>query len=228
MAQYRNVKEFTDKIQKVYAKYREEYIEASNNIAEEEKLWTAECRRGWRNPDEKQNTTLKHQAKEKALREAFESIEDRARAEFDEIKAECMEIFKPYGGASASMLDMPTLELLKSGILKDDELIKLADDFTDNVTMLRLIGKYAGERADVAKDFKMKDFALKCQRASFPYLEPIDGLAYWSLKAIRADKDNRNKDNTIAKSNGIAKEYEKQAEKFTADAEKFYIEVSEQ
>ncbi len=229
MAQYRNVKEFTDRIRKAYLKHREEYVSLGNALIEGRKKWDEELRRGWRNPKEQQEARNKHDAKMRELREAFESIEDRAKAEFDEIKAECMQIFEPYNRATASMIDMPTLELLKSGILKDNELIELADSFADNVTMLRLIGKYAEERAKISDtlDRKMTNFAMGCQRASFPYIEPVDSLAMWSLKAIRSDKDSISKENAINLSNGIAKAYDEQADRLTAEAEKFYITVSE-
>lgn len=229
MAQYRNVKEFTDKIREAYSKYREEYIKASNAIIDDTKRWNEELRRGWATLNDRQEASLKHDTKARELRQAFESIEDRAKAEFDEIKAECMKIFEPYNRATASMIDVPTLELLKSGILKDNELIDLADNFSDNITMLRLIGKYAEERANISDtyDRKMATFAMGCQRASFPYIEPVDNLILWSLKAIRGEKDSRNKEDAIVMSNGIAKNYDEQADRLTAEAEKFYIKVSE-
>ena len=229
MAQYRNVKEFTDKIRKAYQKYREEYVNIANAIIDDKKKWSEELSRGWVTHDKRQEATIKHDKKVRELREALESIEDRAKAEFDEIKAECMEIFEPYNRATASMIDMPTLELLKSGVLRDNELIDLADSFADNVTMLRIIGKYADERAENSDTFdgKMAKFAMGCRRASFPYIEPVDNLIFWSLKAIRGEKDKRDKEDAITMSNGIAKRYEEEADKLTADAEKFYITVSE-
>lgn len=229
MAQYRNVKEFTDKIREGYSKYREEYIKIGNAILEDKKYWDEELRRGWRTPNEKQEATFKHDVKARELRQLLENVEDRAMAEFEEIKTECVKIFEPYNRATASMIDMPTLELLKSGILKDNELIDLAGNFSDNVTMLRLIGKYAEERANISgtSDRKMQSFANRCKEASFPYIKPIENLIMWSLKAIRGDKGNTNKEKAICLSDGIAKIYEEQAEKLTTEAEKFYIQVSE-
>ncbi len=229
MAQYRNVKEFTDRIRNAYPKYREEYVSLGNALIEGRKKWSEELRRGWRNPQEQQEATNKHDAKMRELRIAFENVEDRALAEFEAIKQECIEIFEPYNRATASMIDMPTLELLKSGILKDNELIDLADSFADNVTMLRLIGKYAEERANVSDtiDRKMGSFAIRCKEASFPYIKPINDLIMWSTRAVRADKDHRDKEQVFAGSTGIARVYEETADKITAEAEKFYITVSE-
>ena len=229
MAQYRNVKEFTDRIRNAYPKYREEYVTLGNALIEGKKKWNDELRRGWRTPKERQEATLKHDEEMKQLRLAFESVEDRARAEFEAIKQECVEIFEPYNRATASMIDMPTLELLKSGILKDDELIDLADGFSDNITMLRLIGKYAEERASISDtiDRKMGTFAIKCKEASFPYIRPINDLIMWSTRAVRADKDHRDKEQAFIGATGIAKVYEETADKITAEAEKFYITVSE-
>lgn len=229
MAQYRNVKEFTDKIRKAYPKYREEYISLGNALIDSKKKWNEELRRGWRTHKEQQEATIKHEEEMRTLRIAFESIEDRASAEFETIKQECIEIFEPYNRATASMIDMPTLELLKSGILKDNELIDLADGFSDNITMLRLIGKYAEERANISDtiDRKMGSFAIKCKNASFPYIKPVNDIILWSTRAIRGDKDHRDKEQAIAGATGIAKLYDETADKITAEAEKFYIKVSE-
>lgn len=229
MAQYRNVKEFTDRIRNAYPKYREEYVTLGNALIEGKKKWNDELRRGWRTPKERQEATLKHDEEMKKLRLAFESIEDKALAEFEAIKQECVEIFEPYNRATASMIDMPTLELLKSGILKNDELIDLADGFSDNITMLRLIGKYAEERASISDtiDRKMGSFAIRCKEASFPYIRPINDLIMWSTRAVRADKDHIDKEQAFIGATGIAKVYEETADKITAEAEKFYITVSE-
>ena len=229
MAQYRNVKEFTDRIRNAYPKYREEYVTLGNALIEGKKKWNDELRRGWRTPKERQEATLKHDEEMKKLRLAFESIEDKALAEFEAIKQECVEIFEPYNRATASMIDMPTLELLKSGILKDNELIDLADGFSDNITMLRLIGKYAEERASISDtiDREMGTFAIRCKEASFPYIRPINDLIMWSTRAVRADKDHIDKEQAFIGATGIAKVYEETADKITAEAEKFYITVSE-
>lgn len=58
--------------------------------------------------------------------------------------------------ADGSQVDMATLELLKSGILKSDEYVSLynAAANSGNHTMMRLIGKYAG---DVAQDAPTKE-----------------------------------------------------------------------
>lgn len=229
MAQYRNAKEFTDRIRNAYPKYREEYVTLGNALIEGKKKWNDELRRGWRTPKERQEATLKHDEEMKKLRLAFESVEDKALAEFEAIKQECVEIFEPYNRATASMIDMPTLELLKSGILKDDELIDLADGFSDNITMLRLIGKYAEERANNSDtiDRKMGSFAIKCKEASFPYIRPINDLIMWSTRAVRADKDHIDKEQAFIGATGIAKVYEETADRITAEAEKFYITVRE-
>ena len=229
MAQYRNVKEFTDRIRKAYPKYREEYVSLGNALIEGKKKWNEELRRGWRTPKEQQEASIKHDEEMRKLRLAFESVEDRATAEFEAIKQECIDIFEPYNRATASMIDMPTLELLKSGILKDNELFDLADSFSDNVTMLRIIGKYAEERANISDtaDRKMASFAIKCKGASFPYIVPVNDLILWSTRAVRADKDHRDKDQVFAGASGIARLYEETADNITAEAEKYYIKVSD-
>lgn len=43
-------------------------------------------------------------------------------------------------------VDGATIELLKLGVMKDDDLLSLANDNMGNMTMLSIIGKFAGER----------------------------------------------------------------------------------
>lgn len=70
--------------------------------------------------------------------------------------------------ADPAALDTATLELLKSGILKSHEYMKLANDAAKagNITMLRLIGKYAADAAEATgKNFGTHDHVVRELRA---------------------------------------------------------------
>lgn len=88
---------------------------------------------------------------------------------------------------------------------------------------------YAEERANISDtaDRKMASFAIKCKGASFPYIVPVNDLILWSTRAVRADKDHRDKDQVFAGASGIARLYEETADNITAEAEKYYIKVSD-
>ncbi len=75
---------------------------------------------------------LKKEADEKAL----------------EVRREVASAYSSRYDARADKLDMPTVELLKSGILTDKELIAIADTFKENATMRRLCGSYLAKSED--------------------------------------------------------------------------------
>lgn len=78
-----------------------------------------------------------------AARRAFASSADK----IPEIRAELQRLIEADLSANPDHLDNNTMELLKSGILKPEEYVRLLDRFSDNPTMVRMIGHYADERA---------------------------------------------------------------------------------
>lgn len=116
-----------------------------------------------------------------ALAGAEKHLRDGA-AELEGIGAELRKTVNDNAQARPEQLDMATLELLKSGILRPAEYAKLLSDNAENATMARLIGSYAAqaakaatERADhavlarVTADSRMADGSA--------YLEAFDDLA---------------------------------------------------
>ena len=102
-----------------------------------------------------------------------------ASKDFENILAEADDVFGRYNRATGDKLDLATVELLKSGILSDNEIKALAKDFEGNVAMLRIIGKYADERA--SKDnIEMIALAHSLKNAEIPYREPLERLVFWS------------------------------------------------
>lgn len=226
MPQYRNVKEFLEKIKKAHGQYRADYIKAADAYMKNKEEWQNELRRGWASPTEKQRATDENMKKRDALRQALEDIETKAAAKYEAIKKECMEIFEPYNRINPAHVDMALLELIKSGVFKEEELCDLANQCGDNITMLRLIGKHAESRAEGGKNQKMQALAMRCAAATLPYIEPIDTLIFWSMQDIRTEKDVVAKEHAIGKSNYTANYYEAEANKIIAKAEADNIYIS--
>ena len=147
MAQYRNVKEFLDKINAKYKVHRAEYERLNElyNLKGEE--WKKELARGWSNQQMQKEARAKHEAEQSEIRNALEELRSTANKDFENILADADDVFGRYNRATGDKLDLATVELLKSGILSDNEIKALAKDFEGNVAMLRIIGKYAEERA---------------------------------------------------------------------------------
>lgn len=107
---------------------------------------------------------LEAESKLRAVKWNMDSHISEANAIRNELAAAVGDAFS----ADPEALDMPTLELLKSGVLKSGEYARLANRAAQagNVTMLRMIGKYASEAAEeTAKQYGMGDHVAKELRA---------------------------------------------------------------
>ena len=189
MAQYRNVKEFLDKINDKYKAHRAEYERLNELYNLKAEQWKKELARGWSNQQMQKEARAKHEAEQSEIRNALEELRSTANKDFENILAEADDVFGRYNRATGDKLDLATVELLKSGILSDNEIKALAKDFEGNVAMLRIIGKYAEERG--GKDnMEMAVLARNLKTAEFPYREPLERLVFWGNSGI-AERDSR-------------------------------------
>lgn len=217
MAQYRNVKEFLDKINDKYKAYRAEYERLNELFNRNVEEWKRELARGWSNQQMQKEARAKHEAEQSEIRNALDELRTTASKDFENILAEADDVFGRYNRATGDKLDLATVELLKSGILSDNEIKALAKDFEGNVAMLRIIGKYADERA--SKDnIEMIALAHSLKNAEIPYREPLERLVFWS--------ENGLKDDTI-KAMAHNNHYENTYNELVEQSEGVYIKVSD-
>lgn len=217
MAQYRNVKEFLDKINDKYKAHRAEYERLNELFNRNVEEWKQELSRGWNNQQMQKEARAKHEAEQSEIKNALEELRRTASTDFENILAEADDVFGRYNRATGDKLDLATVELLKSGILSDSEIKALAKDFEGNVAMLRIIGKYADERA--SKDnIEMIALAHSLKNAEIPYREPLERLVFWS--------ENGLKDDTI-KAMAHNNHYENEYNELVEQSEGVYIKVSD-
>ena len=150
------LKKYALELEQAFLKERKAYAEAANRQIE------AESKR--RSAEHFEETVRG----EKAAKIAYaEAALVKANAEFDNVSRECWANFKRekkrlteelQQAVNADSLVNPdrvdevTLELLKSGVCRADDYMKLLDRFDGNSTMTRLIGKYAADAAANAAD----------------------------------------------------------------------------
>ena len=192
MAQYRNVKEFLDKINDKYKAHRAEYERLTEQYTRNAEQWQKEIARGWSNYNLQQEAKAKHTAEQAEIRKALDDLRTTANTDFENILAEADDVLGRYNRATGDKLDLATVELLKSGILSDNEIKALAKDFEGNVAMLRIIGKYAEERGGQGgkNNMEMAVLARNLKTAEFPYREPLERLIFWGNSGI-AERDSR-------------------------------------
>ena len=167
----------------------EEYAEA------ERKLQAAESKR---NAYPRKNG-LGYEYDAKAARYEAEYVE--AKAEYEKLRREMRDYkangFKPIRSelekaladafaANPEHLDAATIELLKSGIMSADEYNRLMSKATadNNPTMVRLIAKYAKDRADQADADRNTDAARAFRAVAYKgnsvngndYLQAFDAM----------------------------------------------------
>ena len=218
MAQYRNVTEFLTKIRETYNKAREEYTLLNDRLDKIEALRKRDIARGWSNSKYEREDTETYQKNKAEIKKQLSELINNTNAEYERIKSECEAVFGEYDRATGKKVDLATLELLKSGILRPDEIKALVRDFDGNSAMLRIIGDYAYKRGGEEKNGDLLSVGAQYKDYRFPYKEHIDTLIMWGQKAMRDDR---------GLSDGIARIYDEQADKIFADAESIYITVNE-
>lgn len=96
------------------------------------------------------------------------------------LAAKLKEAVKADSVADPSNIDSNGLTLLQSGILRVDEIEHLLGLYSDNVTMTRIIGKYAKTAADGEKDHekrrRLEMIARKVDEGANSILAAWDGL----------------------------------------------------
>ena len=178
----------------------EEYAEA------EQKLKAAESKR---NAYPRKNG-MGYEYAAKSAR--FEAEYQEAKAEYEKLRREMRDYkangFKPIRSelekaladafaANPEHLDAATIELLKSGIMSADEYNRLMSKATadNNPTMVRVIAKYAKDRADQADADRNTD-AARAFRAVAYNGNSVNGNAYLETFDVMTSCFNRCMNNT--------------------------------
>lgn len=218
MAQYRTVTEFLSKIRDTYNKAREGYTLLNDKLDRLEAMRKRDIERGWSNAQFQREDTETYQKNKAEIKNQLSELINNTNAEYEKIKAECEAVFGEYDRATGKKVDLATVELLKSGILRPEEIKALINDFNGNSAMLRIIGNYAYNRGKEEKDNELFAIGTQYKDYRIPYNEHLDTLIMWSQKAMRDDR---------GLSDGIARVYDEQADKIFEGAEGVYITVSE-
>lgn len=216
MKQYRNVKEFLDKINDKYKAHRAEYERLDGLYNAKVDEWKKELARGWSNQQMQNEARKKNEAEKSEIRKSINELRNTASKDFENILAEADNVFGRYNRATGDKLDLATVELLKSGILSDGEMKALAEDFKGNVAMLRIIGKYADERG--TGNAEMRVFANNLKHSKIPYREPLESLVFWGNGGLESDSIK-----AMARNNHYDKAYNELVEQ----SKDIYITVEE-
>lgn len=160
-----NFKSYAERVNSIARSAIDNYIEARDKKQKAEARYKEESN-PYKDPT---GTNYRQQSKaarakadlleaEQALREAQKFMQDET-ASINAVGRELQEaVYREYA-AKGEEVDLATLELLKSGILKSQEYFTLYETArgNGNNTMMRLIGKYADEAADKAPTRELQE-----------------------------------------------------------------------
>ena len=184
------VKDYLDELHNRYGEYRKEREALDNRLEKEDERWQNEIRRGWRDMKIKMQDEHNHNEILKSIQKEYAELGTKAKTNFEEVISEADTRFERYNRATGDKVDLATVELLKSDVLSDREIKALAGDFKGNIAMLRIIGKYADERAKNTDNENTKSeltaLSYTCKEAGFNYREPLESYADMAVTALSA------------------------------------------
>lgn len=170
------LKDYLERVAQIYKKYIPDYLEELqdyNKLNNELSDTRASVKL---TPDGKQEATGIIQEKMRRSREKMEKIQQAAEQEAMKVRQIVEEKFNDRFHPTPECLDMQGLELLKSGILSDSELMALAAKYNGNMTMQRICGKYMEERNN--SELKQTGRLLQA-KGQDQHLRCVDGVITW-------------------------------------------------
>lgn len=165
----------------------EKYIKAEKDFKDAEDFYKANKRPDigvWNADAEKIVRAAEAEGRYYRAKAAFESARKALVAGKDEIHAIAGELKAAIDAdtrINPADLDMATVEILKSGVLRPEEYRDLVERNANNPTMARMIGSYAAQRAETTTNHQERIMLLNAVEASkqmdgSDYLDSFNGL----------------------------------------------------
>lgn len=130
-----------------------------------------------------------YREKERAAKNELANILKDAQGVFAEIRNEVDHQYSHLYSIRPEQVDTNALELLKSGVLTDKEIVSFGDLYASNPAMSRLVGKYAAQRSEKAPgNTELRRIAANGQLSHAPHLEAVDTLTMLAEHGLRPDR----------------------------------------
>lgn len=167
---------FAKELDAAFKAARGEYAAAYNTVEQARKAMQDA------GPDalKRQIATLQLQEAENSLRKEAARIWTEFDAKAADLRRALEKEVQTSNLADPSAIDSNAVELMKTGVLTVDDYFSFADRYSENPTMLKLIGYYAKEAADGADDRKdrvaLTVLAQDCAKGTGKTLKAWDDL----------------------------------------------------
>ena len=163
---------FLNEIRAAYNESRVKYTEIQDQLAEKEKRF--------RESQSSRDLTFDGKERKKAVwYEERAQLQGQLRAliadsqkKFSEVRSRAELVYRDKFGIVPENVDPNAMSLLSLGIVSDRELIEMADRYRNNHTMLRVIAKYADDRAQKDRsNMELRELATRINYAGNPHLD---------------------------------------------------------
>lgn len=167
---------FAQDLNAAFKAARDEYAAAYNAVEQTRKAMQDA------GPDalKRQIATLQLQEAEKKMRQEAARIWAEFDAKAADLRRALEKEVQTSNLADPSAIDSNAVELMKTGVLTVDDYFSFADRYSENPTMLKLIGYYAKEAADGTDDRKdrvaLTVLAQDCAKGTGKTLKAWDDL----------------------------------------------------
>lgn len=180
---------FTNKLDGIFSEYRHEYGDLYSKIdAINEKLSALQAKRSQYSPSGYKQRVQALEDEKRGIGEQIRQIPQDYAKSAAAIRLECERAFHRKYGMSPERLDANAVTLINSGVMSDDDLLRMLDDYQGNATMQRLIGAKLSESQNEMISSRGK--AAVEATTHTPHLDILDSLSYLQAMALRADENN--------------------------------------
>lgn len=183
--------DYIEKFRTAYHQARAAFELYGNALESEKKNWQRELQRGWTNPQQRAAEQEKHTATERELKSRLEAVVREAKAEFAEIINEANGVFDRHFRATPERIDEKGLALLNSGVMTAKELFALADEYPENYTMRKLIGKKIEEIGVQTRDKDLEYKGRTLNLTPTDHSEALAAVQNWAEYALRPNEIER-------------------------------------
>lgn len=190
---------YINSMESLYSKAREDYVKVVNELSKNDERHKNAISSGNLSPKGVENENDRYYSQKKALQQQLSEIREAFKKGVGEIRNSVDALFRTKYRVSSDDIDLKAVELLKSGMLTDNELLEMANIYKEqgNLCMFRYCGTFA-DKNDLNPSLKQLAIDSKRMRERED-LSVLDGFAEVCLHGLRDD---------VMLSNGIDKRHE--------------------
>ena len=183
------LRSWLNEIRDIHDKARIEYTKIQDQLEEKEKrFWESQRSRDLTVDGKERKKAVWYEERDRLKGQLRALIED-SQKKFREVRGSVERAYRDKFGIVPENVDQNAMSLLSLGIVSDHELIEMADRYKNNHTMLRVIAKYADDRAQKDKsNMELRELATRINYAGNPHLDAMDALIFTAEQGLREDR----------------------------------------